>query len=80
MNTDRFKHRAAPVLLLAAACLLAAAGGWLAKALPEMPRETDGAIEWKLPALATAEAAKASRILAERNIWDATGAPGAPAG
>jgi hypothetical protein len=81
VNADRFKRRAAPVLLLlAAACLLAAAGGWLATALPEMPHGKEEAIEWKLPTLAAADAVRASQVLAGRNIWDASAAPGAATG
>lgn len=80
MNTDRFKRRAAPLLLAAAACLVAATGGWLATALPRARLDTDDVVEWRLPSLTTVEAARASRVLAGGNIWDATAASGAPAG
>jgi hypothetical protein len=81
VNGDRVRRRVAAVLLPAVACLLAAVGGWLMTALPELPRGTDDAVEWRLPLPATPEAANASQVLAGRNIWDATAAaPGVPTG
>jgi hypothetical protein len=80
VNAHPLRRRAASALLPAAACLLAAAGGWLATALPPVAPGADSAVEWRLPALASAEAGKASQVLAGRNFWDASAAPAVPTG